>query len=175
MRRSLVSLLLSMPLCGACSTSTDERQPISSTPDDYCQRACAKVHGCIDATDPVECRNECQAGLAASPKLRADFLGYVAGCIDASACSSTSTSKCKSEALAQLSSSPYGKTLCSALLAAGAQCDPSGANYPESACLQAAKSYDDTSLKGANACLSQACETLSACLAQAIPDVTLTP
>jgi len=173
--RSLLALLLSVPLTSACSSSTDERQPITSTPQDYCQRACAKAHTCFDTTDPAECRSACQAKLTAGPQLRADFLGYVAGCIEESACSSMSTSKCKSEAQAQLSSSPYGKTVCSAFLATGAQCDPSGASYPETDCLQAAKSYDDSSLKIANDCLANSCAALSACLTQAIPDVTLTP
>jgi hypothetical protein len=173
--RSLLALLVSAPLSSACSSSTDERQPITSTPEDYCQRACAKAHACFDTIDPAECRSACQAKLTAGPKLRADFLGYVAGCIEESACSSMSSSKCKSEAQAQLSSSPYGKTLCSALLAAGANCGPSGATYAETGCLQAAKSYADGSLKIANDCLAKPCETLGACLTEAIPDVTLTP
>ena len=48
-----------------------------------------------------------------------------------------------------------------------------GVTYPESSCLEAAKSYDDSALKAANACLAEACGGLSPCLAQSIPDVSL--
>ncbi len=169
----LLSLLLSTLLGAACSSSSDERQAIISTPEEYCQDACEKAHACDDATDQAECRSSCQTELDAKPKLRADFLAYVASCIDSSACSMTSASKCKNEAQAQLAPSQYGQTFCSAFLAAGAKCDPTGATYPEAACLKAAKSYADSALKAANACLSKSCSTLSACLANAIPEVTL--
>jgi len=169
----LLVSILPLLLGSACSSSTEEHQPITSSPEDYCQRTCTKAHTCDDTTDAAECRSTCQSGLAAKPKLRADFLGYVAGCIDGSSCSPSSASKCKSEAQAQLSPSQYGKTLCTAFVAAGSKCDASGTSYPESACLEAAKSYDDSALQGANACLAQACEALNACLTRAIPEVAL--
>jgi len=162
-------------LGAACSSGTDEYQPITSTPDDYCQRRCEKAHACTDSINPAECRSACQSTLATEPKLRADFLGYVAGCVDSSSCGNTSISKCTSEAWAQLSVSAYGQNFCSAFVAAGNQCDDTGATYPESACFEAAKTYDDSALKAADDCLSKSCTELSACLARTMPKVTLTP
>lgn len=112
---------------------------------------------------------------ATEPKLRADFLGYVAGCVESSSCSGTLTSKCQSEARAQLSLSKYGQSFCASYVTAGNQCDDTGASYPESACFEAAKTYDDSALKAANDCLSKACAALRACLTEAIPDVMLSP
>lgn len=167
-----LSTLLLVP---ACSSSTDERQPITSTPEDYCQRACDQAHACKDTTNSAECSSACRSALAVEPKLRADLLGYVASCIENSSCASTSTVKCTQEAQAQLSPSSFGKSFCTAFLAAGTQCDTSGATYPESTCFEAAKSYDDSALKAAQDCLAKSCSELSACLAQAIPDVMLLP
>jgi hypothetical protein len=167
------------PLClllgAACSSATDEYQPITSTPDDYCQRRCEKAHACTETINPAECRSACQSTLATEPKLRADFLGYVVGCVENSSCGKTSIAKCASEAQALLSLSKYGQTFCAEYVAAGNQCDDTGATYPESACLGAAKTYDDSALKAANECLSQSCTDLGACLARAMPQVTLTP
>jgi len=160
-------------ISAACSSSTDERQTITSTPEAYCQSACRKAHTCNDATDQVACRTACQTELAAQPKLRADFLGYVAGCIESATCSSTSAAKCKNEAEAQLAASKYGRTFCADYVSSGAQCDPGGSEYPDTTCLKAAKSYEDSALQSANGCLAQSCATLSACLLRAIPDVTL--
>ena len=119
------------------------------------------------------CRSSCQDTLSTQPGLRGDFLGYVASCVQASSCVSTSTSKCKSEAVAQLAASDFGKSFCAAYLEASAQCDESGATYSESTCLGAAKTYDDSALKVARDCLARACSARDACLAQAIPDATL--
>ena len=164
-----------LPLGAACSTSTDEQQPITSTPNDFCQRRCEKAHACTETVNPAECRSSCQSALATEPKLRADFLGYVASCIESSGCERSSSSKCKSEAVAQLSASQYGQTFCTAYFAAGNQCDDSGASYPESTCFEAAKTYDDSALKAANDCLAQPCSGLRACFARTIPEATLTP
>jgi len=167
------------PLClllgVACSSGTDEYRPITSTPDDYCQRRCTKAHACTETINPAECRSACQSSLATAPKLRADFLGYVAGCVENGSCGTTSSAKCTSEARAQLSLSKDGQTFCSAFVAAGNQCDDTGATYPESVCLEAAKTYDDSALSAANECLSQSCSELGACLASTIPKVMLTP
>jgi hypothetical protein len=159
----------------ACSSATDERSPLTSTTEDYCQRACVKAHACKDTTDATECSSACRSSLAAQPPLRSDLLAYVATCIENSTCASGSTVKCTSEARAQLAASDIGKKFCTALLAAGTTCDASGASYPESSCLIAAKSYEDEALKVAHACLTESCSTLSACLARAIPDVMLLP
>jgi len=176
MRLSLLlrswAALLSLSLAVACSSS-DEQQPITSTPAQYCASSCAKAHACNDAIDVVECGSSCQGELGAAPELRADLLGYVSGCVESSACSSSTTVKCKNEAQAQLAISSYGKSFCSAFVAAGMQCDATGANYPETDCLGAAKSYQDSALKAANDCLGKPCAELSACLARAIPEVTL--
>ena len=80
--------------------------------------------------------------------------------------------------VAACSSSPTcpsqpGRVFCAAYDGAGSQCDDSGASYPESTCLEAAKSYEDSALKAANDCLGKPCAELSACLSQAIPEVTL--
>ncbi|HYQ27168.1 MAG TPA: hypothetical protein VER04_08110 [Polyangiaceae bacterium] len=171
----VTSLVCSWLLGSACSSSKDERQAITSTPQDYCQRACDKAHLCNDATDVAECRSSCQALLAAKPTLRADFLGYVAACVESSTCSLSSASKCKKEAQAQLSATSYGLTLCTAFISASDKCGASGAGYPEDTCLTAAKSYDDSALKAANDCLSKSCASLSACLMQALPAVMLAP
>ena len=160
-------------LGAACSSGTDEYQPITSTPDDYCQRRCEKAHACTETVNAAECRSACQSALATAPKLRADFLGYVAGCVENSSCANTSISKCTSEARAQLSLSKYGQNFCSAFVATGNQCDETGANYAESTCFEAAKTYDDSALKAANDCLSESCSELSACLARTIPEVAL--
>ena len=169
----LFSLFCVLLLGSACSSSTDEQRAITSTPQDYCQQACQKAHACADAIDASECRSSCQTKLLAKPKLRGDFLAYVGTCIDSSACSAASASKCKNEANAQLAPSKYGQTLCAAYVAAGTICDDSGATYPSELCFEAAKSYDDSALQAANDCLAQSCADLGACLAQAIPDVTL--
>jgi hypothetical protein len=175
-RVGLLSWLVCALLLGsACSSTTDERQAITSTPEDYCQRACDRAHTCNDATDVAECRASCQAALAGQPTLRADLLGYVASCVESSACSLASVGKCKNEAQAQLSTTSYGQSLCTAFIAASDKCGVSGAGYPEGTCLTAAKSYADSALKAANDCLSKSCATLSACLTQALPSVTLAP
>ncbi|HET7539275.1 MAG TPA: hypothetical protein VFK05_05365 [Polyangiaceae bacterium] len=165
--------LFGLLVLGACSSATDELQPITSTPEDYCQRSCEKAHSCNDTVDPPACRSSCQAALAESPKLRGDFLGYVATCVQASSCSSASTSKCESEARAQLPASTFGNGFCSAYLEASANCDAAEGAYPQSTCLEAAKTYDDSALKAGNDCLAQSCSELSACLDQALPEVTL--
>lgn len=178
MRNSLFCHLLgvlSVLLGAACSSATDQQTPITSTPDDYCQRSCDKAHACNDATNAAECRSSCRSALATSPRLRGDFLGYVAGCLDDSSCMGTSSAKCTSEAQAQLSLSKYGQTFCAAFVAAGTQCDTTGTTYPESTCLEAAKTYDDSALKAANDCLSQPCTALAACLGRTIPEVTMAP
>jgi len=167
---SLLGLLL---LEGACSSSKDESQPITASAEQYCERTCDQAHTCDDASDVAQCGSSCQSALAAKPSLRPDFLAYVAGCIETNDCSLTSRSKCKNEAQAQLFASSYGQTFCAAFVAAGAQCDPSGSQYPQAACLVAAKSYADSALETANACLSKACLDLRACLTQALPVVTL--
>ncbi|HYQ41482.1 MAG TPA: hypothetical protein VER11_05935 [Polyangiaceae bacterium] len=159
----------------ACSSATDQQTPITSTSEDFCQRSCDKAHACNDATNPAECRSSCRSALATAPELRTDFLGYVASCIEDSNCVGTSRAKCTSEAQAQLSPSKYGQTFCAAFVAAGSQCDSTGATYPESTCFEAAKTYDDSALQAANDCLSQACTSLAACLARTIPDVMLPP
>jgi len=169
----LCSLLAGWLLGSACSSPKDERQAITSTPEEYCQRACDKAHICNDATDVAGCRSSCQAALAATPKLRADFLAYVAGCIDDSTCALSSAAKCKNEAQAQLSATSYGQSFCTAFMAVAVQCNASGAMYPEETCLTAAKSYDDSALKAAHDCLGESCATSSACFAQALPTVTL--
>ena len=169
------STLLLVLLGSSCSSATDERETIKSTPEDYCQNACQKAHACNDATDASECRSSCQTELGAKPQLRADFLAYVASCVDNRACSAASVGKCKNEAQAQLSASNYGQSFCTAFVEAGNRCEDSGASDPQTDCLAAAKSYDDSALKAANDCLGQSCAALSACLAQAIPDVTLYP
>jgi len=166
-------LLCVLLLGGACSSASDEQKAIISTPEDYCHQACQKAHSCTDAVDASACRSSCQTKLAAQPKLRGDFLAYVASCIDDSACSAASASKCTNEANAQLAPSKYGQTFCAAYIAAGTECDAISAGYSNEVCFEAAKSYDDSALKAANDCLAQACADLSACLAQAIPDVTL--
>ncbi|HYP99213.1 MAG TPA: hypothetical protein VER96_11145 [Polyangiaceae bacterium] len=179
MRPTLLSALLAclfvLPLGAACSSPSDEQRPITSTPDDFCQRRCEKAHTCVETVNPAECRSSCQSALATEPKLRADFLGYVAGCVESSSCEGSSTSKCKSEAQAQLSTSQYGQSFCTAYVAAGNQCDDSGATYPENTCLEAAKTYDDSALKAANDCLVQPCSALRACLARTIPEAMLAP
>lgn len=179
MRQSLFASWLAyfgwLSIAAGCSSAHDEKTAITTTPTDYCQRRCDKAHGCNDAINPAECRSSCQSALATQPQLRADFLGYVAGCIDTSGCDSTTTSKCKSEAQAQLAVSKYGESFCSAYVAAGNQCDDTGAAYPASACLEAAKTYDDGALKAANDCLAEPCSGLHACLARTIPQATLTP
>lgn len=167
--------LLCLPLAAACSSATDEYRPITSTPEDYCQRRCDQAHACTDSINPAECRSSCQSTLATQPKLRADFLGYVAGCVEGRSCGNTVTSKCKNEALAQLSVSEYGKSFCAAYLATGKQCDDTGASYPESACLEAAKTYDDSALKAANDCFTRSCAELGGCLAQTLPKASLSP
>jgi hypothetical protein len=159
----------------ACSSSTDEARVITSTPEGYCQDVCEKAHACSDAIAASECRSSCQAGLAGTPPLRADFLAYVAGCIADSNCASTTAAKCQNEARAQLSASSFGKGFCASYVSAGARCDESGESYTEQACLEAAKSYDDSSLQAANECLARTCAAQSACLALTIPDVTLSP
>ena len=127
MRLSLVcpcAALLSSILGSACSSpTTDEQQPIVSTPEEYCRVTCGKAHTCNDATDVAECRSSCQAELAARPELRADFLAYVASCVASNACSSKSADTCKSEALAQLAASKYGQAFCGAFVTAGSKCD----------------------------------------------------
>lgn len=173
--RDWLWLLWLLVLGAACSSATDEYQPITSTPDDYCERRCEKAHACTETINPAECRSSCSSALATRPKLRADFLGYIASCVETSSCGSTSISKCTSEAQAQLSVSKYGQTFCAAFVAAGNQCDDTGATYPESACFAAAKTYDDSALKAANDCLSPACTELSACLTRTVPKVMLTP
>jgi len=178
MRNSLVCRrlgVLSLLLGTACSSASDQQTPITTTPDDYCQRSCDKAHACNDTTNAAECRSSCRSALATSPQLRGDFLGYIAGCIDDSSCTGTSSAKCTSEAQAQLSPSKYGQTFCAAFMATGNQCDSTGATYPESACLEATKTYDDGALKAANDCLSQPCSALSACLARTMPEVMLVP
>jgi hypothetical protein len=167
--------LLWLLLGAACSSPTDEYQPITSTPDDYCQRRCEKAHTCTETINPAECRSSCRSTLATEPKPRADFLGYVAGCVENSACGSASVGKCTSEARAQLSLSKYGQTFCGAFVATGNQCDDTGAAYPESACFEAGKTYDDGALASANECLSKPCAELSACLARTMPKLMLTP
>lgn len=129
----------------------------------------------MNTINPAECRSSCQSALATQPKLRAQFLGYVASCSETSSCGAELTTKCKSEAVAQLSISKYGQSFCAAFVAAGTQCDDSGATYPESACIEAARTYDDSALHAANDCFSKSCSELSACLAHAIPDVMLAP
>jgi len=166
---------ISLLVLAACSSATDETKPLTTTAEDYCQRACIKAHACKDTTDASECISACRSSLAAQPQLRADLLAYVATCIESSTCTSSSTGKCTSEARAQLAASEVGKSLCTAFLAAGSKCDAGGASYPESTCLVAAKSYDDEALKVANACLAESCSALSACLTRAIPDVVLLP
>jgi hypothetical protein len=165
--------LLGLWLLGACSSGTDQRQPITSTPDDYCQRSCEKAHACDDTVLAATCRSMCEAALASYPKLRADFLGYAATCVQASGCSHTSASKCASEAEAQLPASDFGKSFCTAYVEADGKCDATGSPNPESTCLAAAKSYDDSALKSASNCFSQSCAELGTCLERAIPDITL--
>ena len=166
---------LCMHLIAGCSSATDEYRPITSTPDDYCQRRCEKAHTCTDSINVAECRSSCLSTLATGPKLREDLLGYVGGCAETSDCTSSITSKCKSEALAQLSMSKYGQSFCAAYLEAGKKCDGTGSSYSESACFGAAKSYDDSALKAANDCLAKSCTELGSCLAQAIPEAALSP
>src|SRR6478609_1522127 len=166
--RYFLACLFVLPLGAACSSSTEEHRPITSTPDDFCQRRCERAHACVQTINPAECRSSCQSALATEPKLRADFLGYVIGCVESNSCEGSSTSKCKSEAVAQLSTTQYGQSFCAAYVAAGNQCDDSGATYPESTCFEAAKTYDDSALKAANDCLAQQCNALRACLARTI-------
>src|SRR5262245_36717897 len=99
---------LSCLLLAACSSATEEHRPITSTPEDYCQRRCEKAHACTDAINAAECLSACQSALATQPKLRADFLGYVIGCAESSSCESLSTEKCSSEAVARLALSKDG-------------------------------------------------------------------
>jgi hypothetical protein len=165
---------LGMLLLGSgCSSTTDEPRAVTSTSAEYCQRTCAKAHVCNDAADQAACRSACQTELAAKPKLRGDFLAYVASCIESSSCAQTSAAKCKNEAQAQLAPSNDGRNFCTAYLVAGGACDASSASYSEQDCFEAAKSYDDSALEGANHCLSEPCEGLPACLMLAIPAVAL--
>ena len=90
---TLYRWLCSLLLAAACSSSTDEQRPITSSPEDYCQRACSKAHACKDTIDSSECSSACRSAIAVEPKLRPDLLGYVATCIESSSCSSTSTVK----------------------------------------------------------------------------------
>ncbi|HYP74825.1 MAG TPA: hypothetical protein VER12_02645 [Polyangiaceae bacterium] len=167
--------LLVALLGSACSSERDERRPVTSTPEDYCQRSCDKARACEAARNPAECRSSCQSAIATEPAIRPDLLGYVAGCIEGSDCASTSTLKCTSEAQAQLAASNYGQTFCEAYLAAGTKCDDGGTTYSATRCLEAAKTYDDGALRAANDCLARSCAESRACLAQAIPSVILLP
>ena len=157
-----------------CSSSSDETQTITSTPEAYCTTACAQAHDCNDAVDAAACRSSCRADLAARPKFRPDFLGYVAGCVESATCPSVSaTRKCENEAQARLATSTYGARFCSTFVTAGTKCDPTVTKYPEARCLEAAKTYDDSALESANECLAKSCATLEACLATALPDASL--
>src|SRR5882724_3079892 len=148
---------------GAAGAGTEaagaESGTASGSVSDYCSQSCDKSHGCDKTIDVQTCTNDCENDFAATgPKLRDDFLGNITDCFTKEDCVNVLGGKaldtCTDEAVAVLAPSKEGTGFCTDYEDAVTKCD---GNFDKAECYNKAKTFNDASLKKAEACLTKTC------------------
>jgi len=129
----------------------------------YCEQGCVKVHTCDSTQDTALCEARCNSGV--STNVRGDFLSKVAQCLDSKDCASilagTAGEGCSDQALASLSVTAAGQSMCDALSSAVTSC---GGNLDVAKCLNGTKVFSDAALERAKSCAQKPCGDIEPCV-----------
>lgn len=133
---------------------------------DLCGRICAREIACEPSTDGDTCRARCDNDTRVlTSKLRDDYAGELASCIERTSCrdimTGTASSACRAEARARLSLTAGGGAFCEAAATAAKRCDTT---IDKPACLDGARIFSDATFLDAERCFDKSCSDVRACL-----------
>lgn len=168
--RAVLSVVVGTLVAGGCSSSSSGSgsSATGATYVEYCRRVCAKVLSCDQRLDVASCEAECRNNNATQgPKLRGEYLGGLAGCLERADCASLLQSAeetvdgCRAEVTLLLSPTPAGQGFCDRYEQARRNCSRT---FDKVACLLMARLFSDATFASASPCLSRACDGIDACV-----------
>ncbi|MEO5769403.1 MAG: hypothetical protein ABIS92_13715 [Polyangia bacterium] len=141
---------------------------------DLCRSFCDRVTKCDTSRDQQTCLNACtNSNAALFPKLRADIVASIAGCVLQKDCATISLDvslrTCAGEAAAIIGPSATATAFCSAADTAQTQC---GVTIDKADCLTSAKVYSDATLTDAMACTTKSCSLIYPCASATLNTAT---
>jgi hypothetical protein len=135
----------------------------------FCASICTHNQSCA-SIDLQSCENNCKTNSTMFSFMRCDFLSGIEACYPTTDCASvkdgTAEQNCITHDVETVSPSAEDTSFCSALASAMQGC---GTSFSQSDCTNLTKVYGDGPLSQAQACTTQACTALGACVSAALP------
>jgi hypothetical protein len=159
------SLLLAVAFLAACSTTSDRSASALGHDGDLCDRFCDRVHACNESSSVSLCLNDCEGTNGkVLPKLRTDYLGAVATCLDDTECKVMGLSafqSCIATTRDTITPSAATTTYCGEVVEFEDRCGYAHADL--ASCSEQAKIFDDAILGQYGACLARECGAALGC------------